>query len=391
MEKINNNDKRQYYRYMIDGNTVHFNWGEVGTDNPQSDSRTFAKGKNIGQANEKSPEQCCLEDTVSRARKKHESGYTVIQGMDIIEMHTHKNVRASDINIPKPMKAQTMKDHWKKLDGVPEVYVQPKLDGNRGLINIRTGKMYSSGRKEITHLPDIVARVVEACDDIKDDVEWVDGELFSTRLIFNDLQKALRRWKHLEKPGTKKLQAQIKFYMFDLIMDRPFSERQEYLAKIKANSKVKIVPTYTISPADIEKHHDLFLEYGYEGIMIRTMKTMVKKKWTDMPYESKRSMQIFKHKNFEDAEFEVIGFESQEHDPTKLGAAVLRFEGDVVFNARPGMTDDHKADIWANQDEYIGRMATVKFQERDPASNIPRFPVLTKFRLPEDLSEEKES
>ena len=53
------------------------------------------------------------------------------------------------------------------------------------------------------------------------------------------------------------------------------------------------------------------------------------------------------------------------------------------------MTDAEKQEIWDNQDSYIGRVATVKFQELDKKSGIPRFPVLKGFRAESDIEEDR--
>lgn len=377
MEKTNVNGKRQYYRYLIDGATAHFNWGEIGTDNPQSENRTFTEGKNIGKKNEKTPEQCCLEDTVTRARKKYEKGYEVLKGMDIIEENVNKNVQASDLSVPKPMKANDLKNHKKKIEAWDTVWVQPKLDGNRGLCNISTAKLYSSGRKEISHLPEIVELIKESASDIADAIEYLDGELYSEKLVFNDLQTALRRWKNTDKEGTAELQDAVKYYVFDVVSDKEWPERLELLNKVKENSKVIVVPTYKIKASEIDEYHEKFIEMGYEGIMVRL---------PGYSYEQKKSLGMFKYKLFDDEEYPVVGFEPQEHDPTKLGAAVLQMPNGATFTARPAMTDAFKEEIWNNQEKFMGRKATIKFQGKYEDTDKPRFTRLIKFRLPEDIT-----
>ena len=42
-----------------------------------------------------------------------------------------------------------------------------------------------------------------------------------------------------------------------------------------------------------------------------------------------------------------------------------------------------------NQKEYLGMMATVKFQELDGKSGIPRFPVLKGFRAESDIETDR--
>lgn len=377
MEKTNESGNRQMYQYFIEGNTVKYKWGVI-DGKIQTEERVFTEGKNIGKKNEKSQEQCCLEDTVTRARKKHEKGYEVIKGMDIIEANTGKAVKASNLDVPKPMKANTFKDHLKKVEQLEAVFVQSKLDGNRCIANTTTGEMFSSSRKPITHLPNISEAIVKACKPIASTIQWVDGELYSPKLVFNDLQTALRRHKNIEKEGTKELQDEVKLYIFDVVTDDGFRKRLDCLNKIVMNDKIEVVDTQVIHPDDIDSVNISLVNKGYEGVMIRLD--------VDTPYQQKRSMQIFKHKLFVDEEYAVIGFESQQHNDTKLGSVTLIHSNGEMFNARPAVSDTFKAEIWNNKDRYIGRMATVKFQEKDAKSDIPRFPVLTKFRLAEDIS-----
>ena len=42
-----------------------------------------------------------------------------------------------------------------------------------------------------------------------------------------------------------------------------------------------------------------------------------------------------------------------------------------------------KKNIWDNQEDYLGKIATVKYFEKTP-KNIPRFPRLLGFRHPDD-------
>lgn len=382
LEKTNEVGNRQLYRYVIEGNRVTYEWGVIGGA-LQTDERVFTEGKNIGKANEKSPEQCCLEDTVTRARKKYEKGYEVLKGMEYITEHTSEVVKLSDVSIPKPMLAQTMKDHLKKLEGRQRVWLQPKLDGSRALVNTRTGKMYSRSRKPWPdHIQETMGpAVIQACAAVSGEVDWIDGELYSPELTFNDLQTALRRWKNIDTAGTRELQAKVKFYAFDVVHPGTWPERMVILGRVTPNDRVEIVETVEAAPLEIDRYHQVYVDRGFEGVMIR---------FDTLPYEEKRSMQLFKHKLFEDAEFIVVGFESQEHDSSKLGAVILEHPGTKErFNARPAMPDSVKEDIWTHQDRYIGRMATVKYQERDAKSDIPRFPVLTRFRIADDLGSEK--
>lgn len=375
MEKPGERGKPIFHRYLLEGNKVTYEWGTVGGA-VQSETRVFSEGKNIGKANEKSPEQCCFEDTITRARKKFEKGYQFIEGEDLVMGNMNKTVNLADTEIPKPMLALVYNEHPKKFDGVGMVYVQPKLDGNRCLINRFTGKMYSRSRKEISHLPEIGKAVVDACAHLPNFVEWVDGELYAHNMTFNDIQTALRRWKHVDKEGTKELQEKIRFHVFDVVADLKWSDRLDLLDHIDENALIERVPTALIKLDDLESFHKSFIDQGYEGIIIRK---------DGIGYEQKRSASLFKHKTFMDIEGTVIGYNAEEHDPSKLGSLIIQLKEGTV-DARPAMTAEMKAHIWANQDKFLGLTATLKFQELDAKTGIPRFPVLKAFREKEDMS-----
>lgn len=376
MEKMGERGKPVFHRYLIDGNKVTYEWGTVGGA-VQSDTRVFSEGKNIGKANEKTQEQCCFEDTVTRARKKFEKGYQFIEGEDIVMGNLNKVVKVADTEVPKPMLALVYSEHQKKFADNPMVYVQPKLDGNRCLVNRFTGKMYSRSRKEITHLPDIGKAVVDACANLPNFVVWVDGELYAHNMTFNDLQTAIRRWKNVDKEGTRELQAQVKLHIFDIIADLKWSDRLDILDIIGDNPLIERVPTVLIRMDTLESYHKSFIDQGYEGIIIRKDGTS---------YEGKRSVSLFKHKTFLDMEGIVVGHKLEKHDASKLGSLVIQLADKSTVDARPAMPAERKAYILEHLDEFMGLTATLKYQELDAETGTPRFPVLKAFRASEDMS-----
>jgi len=80
-----------------------------------------------------------------------------------------------------------------------------------------------------------------------------------------------------------------------------------------------------------------------------------------------------------------VNFVSEELHPDKLGAAIMKMPNGDLFKARPAMTDKERDEIWKHPNKYIGRMATIKYQELDVKTGIPRFGVLTRFRSKDDM------
>jgi DNA ligase-1 len=377
-------DGRKQWRATVNGNTVTYEWGVVGSTQ-QTDEKKYLLGKNIGKSNETTPAQQCMAEAMVKVRKKIEKGYKVVEG----ELE-EPIVTTSNLTVTKPMKANDLHEHMKKIPTWDVVGYQPKLNGNRCKIDITNGKMYSSSRKEITHLSEIGIKVAEGAKHlIKEGVTYIDGELYCHDMSFNAIQTLVRRvsgeTKHkkgdeIDTPEKfKAYKTRLEFHAFDVETSEPVEDRIELLETVIVNEKLKIVPTHWDKAEKYEEYCKKFEDLGYEGVIIRLM---------EYPYEPKKSLGIFKWKNFIDSEFKVLGFTSEKNDPSKLGAAVLRLEegSDVTFEATPSMTDEKKAEIWENQKEYIGQWATVKYQNRDEKSNIPIIPVLTHFRDPDDMS-----
>jgi DNA ligase 1 len=367
LEKIGATGARLYWEARINEAEVDYEYGQVGGA-AQIIHEIFTKGKNDGKANETSPAYQCLFEAERKARKKMENSYQLISG----ELETvGKTVKATDVTIPKPMLAKTYDDQEKNVAKWRNIYVQPKLDGNRCLINIMTGKMYSRSRKEIINIPDLGQAVMDACVNLKG-IEWADGELYSDELSFREIQSIIRQANSIHPNADK-----INFHMFDYISEVPFCARALAMEnEVIENDRVIIVPS-TIVPIDkIRVLHNTFVEEGYEGIILRN---------PDMPYEEKRSSGLIKYKLFRDEEFRVIDWSPEKNDETLMGAAILETADGEIFKARPAMSELDKAEIWENRDAYIGMMAIVKFQEKDPVSGIPRFPILKGFRDASDV------
>lgn len=378
MEKMSSTGKTLSYLCKINGNEAEFTHGQKG-GKLQVEPKTFLNGKNIGRANEKTPEQVCLEFCVLKARKKYEGGYKIIKGQKLIDDNTSKHVNLADVTVPIPMTAQQMKKHLPKLKKLDFIHVQPKLDGNRCIVNLKTGKMYSRSRKEITHLQEISEFVLKACKSISKEVEWVDGELFTPEINFNEIQSVMRATKNIHSERSK-LREKLNFYIFDVISDETWTGREKIINKIKPNKRAIVVPSFKIAPNEDEINiwHDKFVKEGYEGAMIR---------FDNLPYQQKRSLQLFKLKSFEDAEYMMVGIETEKNNANILGTIIMEDrETGERFPSSPAMSDERKKEIMDNLDDYIGRIGTVKFQEKNP-SGTPRFSNFMRFRLEEDMGE----
>lgn len=369
LSKIGNNKKELIYEVTIDNNNITYVYGQK-NGKLQTEEETINEGKNIGKANETSPTEQALFEAERKVRKKIENGYSIINGYKLSTVS--KTVVESNIDIPSPMLAKTYKDQEKQIrKKYSKVDIQYKLNGNRCIVNIKTKEMYSRKRKQITSIPNIIDKIVDACKNINKDIIWVDGELYSKELTFNEIQSIIR-----QKNQVSELASKIKYNIFDVMSKKEWKERKKYLDKIVTNERVNVLKTFEIDINEIEKYNQQFVKDGYEGVIIRL---------PDYSYEQKRSSGLIKYKTFIDEEFKVIGFVSEKNNPLKLGSIKLIMKNGNEFNARPSMTDEECDYIWTHQEEFINKYATVEFQNYDEVTGLPVFGTIKGFRDSSDI------
>jgi ATP-dependent DNA ligase len=283
----------------------------------------------------------------------------------------------------EPMLASTYKKNKTKLD-FPAI-VQPKFDGVRCMIDVN-GMAYRS-RKEIESCQHIFEQLKPLFK--IDKTLQLDGELFSYEFR-NDFENIISLVKKTEKHVTEEqlsLQKSINFYVFDvrtikgLGPESKYEDRWKKLIDLINEANIDF-PNLKVTKNTIVKNVDELdeklasnLEDGYEGVMVR---------YKDSPYEGKRSSYLWKYKVFQEKEFFIYGI--NEGSGNLIGCAgSFNCEGknddgvDVRFDARLiGKTSRLKY-IWENQQKFIGKQITIKFQDYT-VNGIPRFPVAKAIR-----------
>lgn len=196
------------------------------------------------------------------------------------------------------------------------------------------------------------------------------------------------------------------YYVFDYINDSyiedkiPFFIRLDvakYICEV-APSFVKFVEHHLIDNIDqLLTYEEFIVSIGYEGIMVRKV---------DGHYKAGRSTVneglLLKMKRFIDEEAFIIGFEEKLHnaniatiDPRgytirgksqdnmvpadTLGAIVVYSDRWGEFNIGSGFDDTLRNEIWDNQDKYIGKQVTFKYQKHG-CKDKPRAPIFRCFR-----------
>ncbi len=327
--------------------------------------KEITKGKNLGKKNETTPfEQAVLEATSTWTKKKESGGYA--------EKLTDAQVPtiASDTAITKhatllPMLAH---DYNKRAKDITfPCYVQAKLDGVRSIF--RNGVFTSRTGKPFGFLDHIVNELAPAT---KEGL-ILDGEIYSTTLGFQQFVGLVKKKKLTEK--DKEAMKHVNLWVYDVVNDDPFETRLATLKAFFAKHKfthVHLLPTEECKERkDVKTFHDKYVKDGNEGLILRN-KTGLYKLAT-------RSADLQKYKEFEDAEYKVIGFTEGEGLEKGLVIWICTTNDGKVFNVRPRGTHEERAELFKKGKEYIGKELTVRFQELTE-DGIPRFPTGIAFR-----------
>jgi len=264
----------------------------------------------------------------------------------------------------KPMLAY--KVDKKPVDWSENVFIQPKLDGVRCVIYVddkENIRCFSRTGKEFHNLEHIKLSLNEFFFDYANVDVVLDGELYNHDLRDN-FEKIISLVRKQKPTDSDKLEAKelVQFHCYDYIetvMNKPYGYRMNQLADSDMyNYCIKYVPTNLILRMDDARvYHSRNLANGYEGSILRL----------DKPYEQKRSYNLQKFKDFQDAEAIIVGYEEGKGKrENTLGKFLMQDDDGNQFGCPPGKGYNYQAlqSILYNIHDYIGQRATFTYFER---------------------------
>lgn len=325
---------------------------------------TTCEGKNIGKANETLPKDQCEKEIAAIYKKQKEQ----------------KNYWESEKDIDKTNYFEVQLAHkWEQYgcdaDWSSGIYVSPKLDGLRVVLT-KDGAFSRNGKKFIS-FPHIFNKLKPFFDKNPDLV--FDGECYTNRLS-NDFNKIISLAKQ-QKPTAEDLKESEKYLQY-WIFDFPscpggyherYTELKGFINKnFKKDDHIILVEHELIfSEEELKQKFGEYIEAGYEGIMVNSYSGK---------YEQKRSKNILKYKEFIDEEFEILNItEGTGNRAGMFGRATLKMKDGKTFDSNARGNQEFYIDLLKNKKNYIGQMATVRYQNLTP-DGIPRFPVLVCLR-----------
>lgn len=263
------------------------------------------------------------------------------------------------------------------------VIASPKLDGIRAIVI--DGVVMSRSLKPIPNK--YVQSLFANC-------EYFDGEL----IVGEPTSDTVYRDTVSHVMAHDKKDFDVRFYVFDHIMQlgKPYTERTVYIP-LKSPKHVKVHEFKVINDgAELFAYETECLAQGYEGLILRDPNSKYK-----CGRGTAKEQIILKLKRFVDDEATVIGFEERMHNANEkttnelgrsqrsshkanlvpmdtLGALHVAFNG-IEFHIGTGFDDAQRAEIWANKQKYLNRLAKFKHFPIG-TKDAPRHPVFLGFR-----------
>ena len=265
----------------------------------------------------------------------------------------------------KPMLAYPVSK--KPIDYNKPVFIQPKLDGVRCLIQYDNSKVtaYSRTGKEWKNIDHILENLAPWFKNNSTTV--LDGELYNHDLR-NNFEKIISLVRKTKPTDKDRLEARkyTQFHCYDIIDEKiPYDQRNEFINQslMLLGDSIYIVDTrFTPDDHDAKLSHGINLADGYEGSIVRTNNV----------YQNKRSHSLRKFKDFHDAEAQIIGYETGagKREGT-LGKFIMQDDNGIQFGCPPGKGFTYKdmADMLNNINDYIGETATFTYFERTKAGS----------------------
>jgi len=254
----------------------------------------------------------------------------------------------------------------KPIDYNKPVFIQPKLDGVRCLIQCDNGKItaYSRNNKEWKNIDHILFN-------LKPFFHWnpnvvLDGELYNHDFKddFEQIISMVRKTKPTDEARAKSAE-NVQFHCYDIVNKKmKFSTRSKWIeGNLQSNHCIRLVPTSKVTAEPAAKMtHKINLTNGYEGSIVRL----------DTPYQCKRSHSLRKFKDFSDAEANIVGYEEGKGKRVgTLGKFIMQDDDGNQFGCPPGKGHNYKdlAKMLIEIHKYMGQRATFTYFERTKAGS----------------------
>jgi ATP-dependent DNA ligase len=277
----------------------------------------------------------------------------------------------------KPMLAYPVSN--KPIDYTKPVFMQPKLDGVRCLIQQEFHKdgdkvvAYSRTGKQWLNIDHILQSLKPFFAGNPDVI--LDGELYNHALRddFEKIISCVRKQKPtaIDRAESRKL---VQFHCYDIVDETmPFWDRYKFVfANLRDAYGVRTVATIAEITDQYQAHayHDLYLKDGYEGSILRL----------NTEYQCKRSHSLRKFKDFHDAEAVITDWVEGKGKRKGTIGKFMAIDADGNTFGMPVMDNFKKLQtMFKEMQGWVGQEATFTYFERTKANSY-RHPLFKALR-----------
>lgn len=397
--------RNKLWRIQVEGNTLVRQDYLVG-GKEKLPTRRQCSATNVGRANQRTAEEQAWFEAARCWIKQVDKGYqpapddtsgcaiyqhisTLKQGgltnhnLPIILLQLCRGETPTQDTVPdphavacvKPMLADKLQAKERHFQPDKELwYVQPKLDGVRCMARLINGEVHLLSRtgKALAHLQHVKQALLSI---LTEPDTILDGELYTDSLCVNgDKLAANERFDKISgacrpvRGEPAPYEQQIQYHVFDVVRDEPQQQRLEWLKGLDSlgSSTVVVVETHPVATrADVDSWQARFLHQGYEGVILRRGSAR---------YEHRRSVSLLKYKQFDDAEFLIVG--ASDAGGTEQGCVIWRCQTEQgsLFDVRPRGSFQQRQRLFQKRDRLLGKLLTVRYQGVS-SDGVPRFPV----------------
>jgi len=356
--KLSSKGATQIINMVIEGATYTRTWGQL--DGKQQSKSTTAKPKNVGRSNETTAEAQAIIEAEAVWAKKQKANYSTSQ--------------EAPVTVKLPMKVNDYHKHKKKINF--PCFTSVKLNGVNAEYRLTDGelKLLSRGGEEYP-IPE--HQKLEAQALLRHlGTNSINGEMYTHGSYLQDIMAATKK----TNPDTPNL----KFWIFDFPeVEGDYTTRCTSMYG-KYNDVSIFTPSLPLinvgianSHEELDAQHAQAVEAGYEGIIIRNA--------TGVYEYNKRSLDVFKYKTAQDAEFRVYSYTID-----KNGHAVFICDteegNESTFKVKLKGTNEERLVMAAVADNYIGKWLKIEY-EMLSKDGIPQKPVGICFRKVDENGE----
>ena len=272
----------------------------------------------------------------------------------------------------KPMLAYPVSN--KPIDYNKPVFMQPKLDGVRCVIQYDAGKViaYSRTGKEWKNIDHILLNLYKFFDKYPNVI--LDGELYNHDFKdnFEKIISMVRKTKPTPEARVESAE-NVQFHCYDMIDETmTFEDRYNFVFdKLRDSYSVRTVVTTPITNQyEAEEMHEVNMSSGFEGSILRTNDT----------YACKRSHNLRKFKDFHDSEATLLAWVEGKGKRKGTVGKFIAVDDDGNEFGMPVMDKfKYLQENFREMRGWVGKRATFTYFERTKANSY-RHPLFKAIR-----------